>query len=345
MSAGVPAVVHSVRTWMTRSSCSAGRASSAERWSARCGPRGGRRSSWTSGPPAAPLRSAPCHRVDISERREVASLARRLPEGAVFVNLAARQYHDAVPRAHRQAWFDAVNLRGAVHVANLAAEKRAAGLVQFSSDMVYGPPERMPVTESHPLRPGGEYGRSKKAMEEALAETADKAGLALTILRPRLISGSGRLGVFVKLFELVRRGLPVPLIGSGRNHYQMVSVEDCARAAVLARERGFPGGVFNLGSAPDRTVGELMRDLVRHADSRSRIVRTPARLVRLALATLARAGIEPLYREQYLLADRSFVVDTTRAREVLGWRPTRSDRDLLLDAWDHWLQNSSRRSD
>ena len=288
--------------------------------------------------PADPLQSVPSHRVDVSDRHEVASLARRLPEGAVFVNLAARQYQDAVPRAHRQAWFDAVNCQGAIHVAGLAVETRAAGLVQFSSDMVYGPPERMPVPESHPLRPGGEYGRSKKAMEEALAEAADKTGLALTILRPRLISGPGRLGVFVKLFELVRRGLPVPLIGSGGNHYQMVSVEDCARAAVLAWEHGFPGGAFNLGSEPDRTVRQLMRDLVRHAGSRSPVVPTPARLMRLALAALAPLGIEPLYREQYLLADRSFVVDTTRAREALGWRPTRNDRELMLDAYDYWLQ-------
>ena len=78
---------------------------------------------------------------------------------------------------------------------------------------------------------------------------AGEAGLRLSILRPRLISGSGRLGVFVRLFELVRRGLPVPLIGSGENHYQMVGVDDCARAIVLACERGFPRGAFNLGSA------------------------------------------------------------------------------------------------
>ena len=204
--------------------------------------------------PAGPPRSVPSHRINVSDRHEVASLARRLPEGAVFVNLAARQYQDAVPRANRQAWFDAVNYQGAIHVAGLAVETRAAGLVQFSSDMVYGPPERMPVTESHPLRPGGEYGRSRKAMEEALAEAADKADPALTILRPRLISGPGRLGVFVKLFELVRRGLPVPLIGSGRK-----SLPDGVGRGLRARRGACMGARVSgrglqpgLGAGPDR---------------------------------------------------------------------------------------------
>ena len=287
--------------------------------------------------PADRLEGVTCLRADISEPHGVAALADRLPEGAVFVNLAARQYHATVPRTARQAWFNAVNLDGATHVAELAVRRRAAGLVQFSSDMVYGTPASVPVTESHLQRPNGEYGRSKKLMEAVVTQKAGEENLALTILRPRLISGPGRLGVFAKLFDLVRRNLPIPLIGAGDNHYQMVSADDCARAAVLAYENGFPRGSFNLGSVPERTVEQLMRDLVRHAGSRSPVLRTPARLMRLALAGLAKLGIEPLYREQYLLADRSFVVDTARARDALGWEPSRGDRDMLLAAYDHWL--------
>ena len=49
-----------------------------------------------------------CFQVDVSDRNRVAALAERLPDSAVFVNLAARQYHLAVPRTERQAWFNAV---------------------------------------------------------------------------------------------------------------------------------------------------------------------------------------------------------------------------------------------
>ena len=289
-----------------------------------------------------PTQGNACLEADVSDPNQVASLADRLPDGAVFVNLAARQYHLDVPRTARQAWFNAVNLAGASHIADLAIKKRAAGLVQFSSDMVYGSARNLPVVESHPCEPNGEYGLSKKLMEAALAEKAAANGLKLTIFRPRLIAGAGRLGVFVKLFKLVRRHLPIPLIGAGRNHYQMVAAEDCARAVLLAHKNRFPAGPFNLGSEPGNTVRQLLSDLVRHAGSRSPVVPMPAKALRAALAGLAQMGIEPLYREQHLLADQDFIVDTTRARDVLGWHAIQRDRDMLFAAYDHWLAAAGR---
>ena len=281
----------------------------------------------------------PYFQIDISDPHSVASLADQLPDGAVFVNLAARQYHLDIPRANRQTWFHAVNFKGACHIADLAIEKRAAGLVQFSSDMVYGMPETVPVEESHSLRPNGAYGMSKKLMEAVLTEKARGAGLRLTIFRPRLIAGPGRLGVFVTLFKLIRYHLPIPLIGSGDNYYQMVSVEDCARAVLLAYKNAFPKGCFNLGSVPEHTVKQLMRDLVQHAGSHSLVLSTPVKLMHTALAGLATMGIEPLYKEQYLIADKNLILDTTRARETLGWQPSQSDRDMIFAAYDAYLQS------
>ena len=292
--------------------------------------------------PEGPSQGNAFVQVDVSDPSRVAALADRLPDGAVFVNLAARQYHLDVPRRERQAWFNAVNLSGASHIADLAIRKRAAGLVQFSSDMVYGTARNAPVGESHPCQPTGEYGLSKKLMEASLAEKAAATGLKLTIFRPRLIAGAGRQGVFVKLFKLVRRHWPVPLIGSGRNCYQMVAAEDYARAVLLAHRNGFPPGPFNLGSEPGGSVRQLMHELVRHAGSRSPVLPVPARALRAALAGLALTGIEPLYREQYLLADQDFIVDTTRARDLLGWQASQRDRDMLLAAYDDWLATASR---
>ena len=140
--------------------------------------------------PVAPFQGDACLEVDVSDPKQVASLADHLPGGAVFVNLAARQYHPDVPRTERQAWFNAVNLSDAIQVADLAVRKRAAGLVQFSSDMVYGTARNVPVMESHPCRPNGEYGRSKQLMEAALAKKAALTGLKLTIFRPCRVAGA-----------------------------------------------------------------------------------------------------------------------------------------------------------
>ena len=289
-------------------------------------------------PPATSCDTATYLRADIRERDALLDLAGACPAGAWVVNLAARQYQDAVPRRRRQAWFSEVNVDGALHVCELAVALDAAGLVQFSSDMVYGLPRALPVAESHPQHPLGEYGRSKVRMERQVREFARAHDLPATIFRPRLISGQGRLGVFSKLFSLIHRHLPLPLVGDGRNFYQMVAVEDCAAAVVCALDKRCPSAVYNLCSEPTLPVRDLMRELIRAVGSRSRVIPTPAALVRGALRTLSVVGVEPLYPEQYLLADRDFIVSAEKARAELDWQPHGDDLALLVAAYDFWKQ-------
>jgi dTDP-glucose 4,6-dehydratase len=56
----------------------------------------------------------------------------------------------------------------------------------------------------------------------------------ISMFRPRLIIGPGRLGILEKLFKLIDMNLPVPMIGSGKNPYQFISVFDCAEACAPA---------------------------------------------------------------------------------------------------------------
>src|SRR6202042_3571837 len=145
----------------------------------------------------------------------------------------------------------------------------------------------------------GPYGRSKRDAERLLAQARTTHGIESTIFRPRLIAGAGRMGILVKLFELVRRSLPVPMIGSGRNRYQMIAVEDCVQAALNAVERGCPSGPYNLGSDDPPPVRELLQELIRRAGSHSRVVPTPARAVQAVLKTLDAIGATLLYPEQF----------------------------------------------
>src|SRR5258705_6489314 len=157
-------------------------------------------------------------------------------------------------------------------------EKGAYKMIFWSSDMVYGPALTTPRTEDHPRRPYGSYGRAKVAAED-LVFRARAAGLDATMLRPRLIIGPGRLGVLERLFGLIARGLPVPLIGSGANHFQFVSAADCARASLLAVGLGCPNTALNLGSANPTVLHHLLGSLIAAACSRPRRTRGPAAAV------------------------------------------------------------------
>ncbi len=258
------------------------------------------------------------------------------PDDVVY-HLAARQFADAVPRRGRDAWFHAVNVVGTRNVTAAMAVAGARRLVFFSTDMTYGRPETCPVPVHHSQRPLGPYGRTKVAAEQIIRTTP---GLQATIFRPRLITGPGRLGILGKLFRLIRRGLPVPMIGAGDNRYQMVGVDDCARAALLAVDADCPNATFNLGSAAPPTTRELLRGIIDHAGSRSVLLPISARLLKPLLAALDRMGLTLLYPEQFGIADIDILLDTVDTRQALGWRPLRSDLEMMIAAYDAFVASS-----
>jgi nucleoside-diphosphate-sugar epimerase len=268
--------------------------------------------------------------VDI---RDAASVA-RAPVGPddVVYNLAARQYHLPVPRRGRQAYFDEVNVRGHANILEAASRRGCGRLVHFSTDMVYGHPSVLPVPVDHPRHPLGPYGSSKLAAEN-LCERYRNRGMAITIFRPRLILGPGRMGVLTKLFVLIRRGLPVPLIGDGSNHYQMVSVFDCVSAARGSVGRGVVNGEFNLGSKDPPKVRQLLRDLIARVESRSVVVSTPGAAVKAVLWALDAVGLTLLYQEQFAIADVNCLVDISQTEQALGWHPQDRDNDMIEAAY------------
>jgi dTDP-glucose 4,6-dehydratase len=269
-------------------------------------------------------------RADMTDRASLGAL--KLAPQDVVHHLASKLIVPNRPRLGRDAYFADCIVGGTDNVIAWMQRSGASKMVFWSSDMVYGPALTTPRTEDHPRRPYGSYGRAKVAAED-LVFGARATGLDITVLRPRLIIGPGRLGVLERLFGLIARGLPVPLIGSGTNHFQFVSAADCARGALMAVRLGCPNTELNLGSANPPVVHDLLSSLIRRAGSRSRLVRTPAAAVKGVLGLLSLLKISPLDPEQYLIADQNVVLDIRRAAQVLGWAPQDSDADMLFAAY------------
>jgi dTDP-glucose 4,6-dehydratase len=251
----------------------------------------------------------------------------------VVHHLATRLITPNNPRFGRDAYFRVCAVAGTTEI--LAWMKRQGNrrLVFWSTDMVYGPAVQVPRTESHPRMPFGPYGRSKVAAEDIVARAVKAGDVTCTVFRPRLILGPGRLGILEKLFKMIDAGRPVPLIGPGVNRFQFVSVADCARASLTAADRGCPNGTYNLGSENSPMVIELMTEFVKMTGSRSRIVKTPAGLVKAVLRTLNLFKVSPMDPEQFEIADLDVSLDIGAARRDLGWRPHHRDLDLLVAAY------------
>lgn len=278
----------------------------------------------------------PFQRLDVTDIDSFDSI--KLTSDDFVYNLSAKMLSPIMPRAKRRDFFYPVNYYGTKNILEWMSRHSATKLVHFTTDMVYGHTLASPQTEDFPCNPLGEYGRSKLETEELCREFRDK-GMDISIFRPRLIIGPGRLGILEKLFKLIDYNLPVPMIGAGRNPYQFVSVFDCADAARLAWQSGFPNGIYNLGSDNPPSVRELLGRLIRDAGSYSILVPTPASLVKLILNTLDFINMPLMDPEQYLIADEDCLLDCSKAKNELGWAANYRDDDMLVEAYKEYREN------
>ncbi|MDG2307391.1 MAG: NAD(P)-dependent oxidoreductase [Candidatus Binatia bacterium] len=292
------------------------------------------------------LSTAGVDRVRLQEiagdMRDLAALEKAADGAEVIYHLAAGQRMKPQFSNFSEEEIFSMNLDGVKNVLATAKTCRVRKVVFISSSAVYGLPEDRLVGESdHTLQPLGAYGDSKLEAE-GLCRKAMEDGLDITMLRPMSLFGNGMTGVFVLLFDWVRRNRRVFMLGSGLNRVQMVSADDVSRAAIQAAVEPDTGGLaINIGSDPDTvpTVRAQVEALVKYAGATSKFTGFPAELLRNAARVLNIFGISPIVPEHYLLADRNFVLDISLARERLKWRPESDNVKMTCDAYDWYYEN------
>ena len=259
----------------------------------------------------------------------------------IVIHLAANQYHHKVPKKCRQEFFEETNTQGTENILKKMLSNGAKNMVFFSTDMVYGKPQYLPVDTVHPKQPFGYYGKSKMKAEQMCYKYREK-GFNITIFRPRMIVGRGRFGILIKLFKLITLNLPVPMIGSGNNCYQMISVNDCAQAILKAIEHNFPNHEYNLGSYNPPKVKELLKSIIKQNKSKSILIPTPGKFVKLCLKMLGVFGLEIMYKEQYMIADENYLIDISKTEKELGWHPQFDDTSMLQAAFEEYEKQNKR---
>jgi len=271
--------------------------------------------------------------VDVTDPASVAAVGIKADD--MVYNLSAKMLSPIQVRAKRHDFFFPVNFHGTEHIMQAMDKAGAGKLVHYTTDMIYGHTVTYPMTEDHPVSPLGEYGWSKQKTEELAADWR-KRGMRISLFRPRLIIGPGRLGILEKLFKLIDWNLPVPMIGSGKNPYKFISVFDCAEAARLAWKAGVPNEAYNLGSLNPPPVRKLLGDLIKHAGSKSLLIPTPGWAVKRTLDFLDWMNMPIMDPEQYLIADEECVLDVSKGKRDLGWVPQFRDEDMLNAAYTEY---------
>lgn len=211
-----------------------------------------------------------------------------------------------------------VNVRGTWTLLEACRRADVPAVVVASSDKAYGPSEELPYREEMRLRPASPYEASKAAADAIALSYWPAFGLPVAVTRFANIYGGGDLNfsrLIPEAIAAVLDGRRPQIRSDGSPERDLLYVGD-AVAAYLAVEgavgAGGPGAgeAFNAGGEQPHTVAEVLE----------------------TIAEVAGGGLDPEYHGTGNPAgeiDRQFV-DSTKLRELTGWRPEVELRDGLI---------------
>ena len=232
------------------------------------------------------------------------------------------------------------NIDGTRNVLESSLKNNVNRVIHISSTAVYGVPDVHPLYETHPRHGVGPYGESKVKAEE-ICEEYRKKGLPVSILRPKSFIGTARLGVFQILYDWVESGVKIPIIGNGKNRYQLFEVEDLVDAILLASTLPLDktNDTFNVGAKEFKTVNEDVGAMCEYAGTGARVMSTPAAIIKPMLRFFEIINVSPLYKWIYGTADTDSFVSIEKAQKQLGWDPKYSNSQALIRSYQWYLDN------
>jgi len=219
-------------------------------------------------------------------------------------------------------------------------KKKIKRFIHISSTAVYGIPDHHPLYETDKLDGVGPYGKAK-VKEEEICKEFRKKGMILPIIRPKSFIGPERLGVFALLYDWAYTGHGFPMIGNGKNRYQLLDVEDlcdCINSCLILDEK-VVNDTFNIGAKEYKTMREDYQAVLDYAGHGKKIKSLPEMPIILTLRFLEVLNISPLYKWVYETASKDSFVSIEKAEKLIGYKPKFSNKDALIRNYKWYLEN------
>ena len=190
-----------------------------------------------------------------------------------------------------------------------------------SGGTVYGLPHTIPITEDHPTNPITSYGVVKLAIEKYMDLYWRLHGLCYTVLRISNPYGpyqnpTGQQGAIAVFLHHLRTGQPLTIWGDGTVVRDYIYVSDLVDALVLAAEVDTGRKILNVGSGHGTSLNELVTLISEVTGERSEVDHLEGRVIDVP----------------------ANVLDISRVREELGWRPRITLEEGIACTWN-WTRN------
>jgi nucleoside-diphosphate-sugar epimerase len=234
------------------------------------------------------------------------------------------------------------DIDGTRNLLETSFENKIKRFIHISSTAVYGIPDHHPLLENDKLDGVGPYGKAKILAEEECIKFRQK-GMIVPILRPKSFIGPERLGVFDLLFDWAQDGKGFPMIGNGKNRYQLLDVEDLCEAIYLTAtlNEKIANDNFNIGAKQFTTMREDYQAVLDVAGFGKKIVGLPEKPIIFTLRFLEALKLSPLYKWVYETASKDSFVSIEKAEKILGYKPKFSNKDALIRNYNWYIAHRS----
>lgn len=236
------------------------------------------------------------------------------------------------------AVFRDVNVAGTRVMLDAARDVGVKNFMLLSSVSVYGDQVSGRVSAATPTAPSTPYGVSRLEAEQLVR---DALSITTTILRLPMAYGPGMKGNPLRLFDLVARGVPLPL-GSIANRRSLLYVGNLVEAVRRLLAVALPtGSILLAADAEPVSTPALVREIATALSRRSRVFPLPIPLLRgFALSGHRLLGDRfPLGPDALWRLESSLELDAEPLWHVAG--PPTHDRQSGLAATAAWYVSRS----
>ncbi len=239
---------------------------------------------------------------------------KRLTENMDTVIHLASIAHD-VNGQHLADTYTKINVDGTRSILQGCSDNKIRRFIYLSSSKVLGNGgQGIPVftDETSPV-PDGIYGETKLQAEKLIEQHCQQEGIDFVILRPPLVYGPCVKANFLKLIQLVMRQVPLPF-ASIKNKRSFIYVENLCHAINACIESKRTINSAFLVSDSEISTPDLIKKIAQQANKRAVLLPVPPALL---------TGLATLFNKQSSLGrlTDSFVVDSSRFRQLLNWQP------------------------
>jgi UDP-glucose 4-epimerase len=215
------------------------------------------------------------------------------------------------------------NLLSSLNLFEECSRQKIKKIIFISSGgTVYGNPLKLPIREDHPTDPTCSYGITKLAIEKYLALYKILKGTDYNILRfsnpfgERQNPRTGQ-GLIANLLHKIKNKQTIEIWGDGKIIRDYFYIKDGAKAIYLAINNNTDVSTFNIGAGKGYSINQIL-DKFREE---------------------LKLDFEVKYTESRKFDVLKNVLDTSRAKKILKWKPETKFNEAIKKTWSYIIND------